>query len=274
MAQANIHAIKDSKIELKKSLGQNFLTDVNIVNKIVKTANLDGDTTVIEIGPGIGALTEVMVEQAKNVLAIEIDQRLIPILEKNIGGDFNVINEDFLKISNDTIKPYIKGTKVKVVANLPYYITTAIITKILLEMPFIDELYIMVQKEVADRISAVPRTKKYNSLSVFCQTMSEVKYEFTVKRTVFNPPPNVDSAIISFKRKTFDVDLQAFEVFVQNCFKQKRKTLINNLNAAYGMDKEEALRFLELNGYDKNKRSEEISVEEFVTLFESFKEFK
>jgi 16S rRNA (adenine1518-N6/adenine1519-N6)-dimethyltransferase len=88
-----------------------------------------------------------------------------------------------------------------VVANLPYYITTAIITKILLEMPFIDEFYIMVQKEVADRISAVPRTKKYNSLSVFCQTMSEVKYEFTVKRTVFNPPPNVDSAIISFKRK-------------------------------------------------------------------------
>lgn len=273
MAQANIHAIKDSKIELKKSLGQNFLTDVNIVNKIVRTANLDSDTTVIEIGPGIGALTEVMVEQAKNVLAIEIDQRLIPILEKNIGGDFNVINEDFLKIDNDTIKPYIKGEKVKVVANLPYYITTAIITKILLEMPFIDELYIMVQKEVADRISAVPRTKKYNSLSVFCQTMSEVKYEFTVKRTVFNPPPNVDSAIISFKRKEFDVDLQAFEIFVQNCFKQKRKTLINNLNAAYGMDKEEALKFLKLNGYDKNKRSEEISVNEFVILFENFKKF-
>jgi 16S rRNA (adenine1518-N6/adenine1519-N6)-dimethyltransferase len=104
MAQANIHTIKDSKIELKKSLGQNFLTDINIVNKIVKTANLDAQTTVIEIGPGIGALTEVMVEQAQNVLAIEIDQRLIPILEKNIGGDFNVINQDFLKITNDEIK--------------------------------------------------------------------------------------------------------------------------------------------------------------------------
>ncbi|MGL5020562.1 MAG: 16S rRNA (adenine(1518)-N(6)/adenine(1519)-N(6))-dimethyltransferase RsmA [Mycoplasmatales bacterium] len=275
MAQANIHTIRETKLELKKSLGQNFLTDSNIVNKIVKTACLNKDTTVIEIGPGIGALTEVMVKQAKNVLAIEIDQRLIPILEQNITeGDFTVINEDFLKIDNEQILPYIKGSKVKVVANLPYYITTAIITKILLEMPFIDELYIMVQKEVADRICAVPCTKKYNSLSVFCQTISDVNYEFTVKRTVFNPPPNVDSAIISFKRKNFYVDIPEFEKFVQNCFKQKRKTLINNLNAAYHLDKSIIIEFLEINGYTINTRSEEISIENFIVLFEVFrKEF-
>ncbi len=147
MAQANIHTIKASKIELKKSLGQNFLTDVNIVRKIVNTANVDKATSVIEIGPGIGALTEILLEDANDVTAVEIDQRLIPILEQTFATEnFQVINQDFLEIKPDALKQLVKKDKVKVVANLPYYITTAIITKILLEMPFIDELYIMVQK--------------------------------------------------------------------------------------------------------------------------------
>ncbi len=273
MAQANIHTIKASKIELKKSLGQNFLTDVNIVRKIVNTANVDKDTSVIEIGPGIGALTEILLEDANDVTAVEIDQRLIPILEQAFAEqNFQVVNIDFLKTTASELKELVQKDKVKVVANLPYYITTAIITKILLEMPFIDELYIMVQKEVAERIAASAKTKKYNSLSVFCQTISDVKYEFTVKKTVFDPVPKIDSAIISFKRKAIDVDIAAFEIFVQNAFKQKRKTIVNNLNAAYGISKEDLIIFLEANNYKKTLRSEEITVEEFKVFYEKFVE--
>ncbi len=271
MAQANIHTIKASKIELKKSLGQNFLTDVNIVRKIVNTANVDKATSVIEIGPGIGALTEILLEDANDVTAVEIDQRLIPILEQTFATEnFQVINQDFLEIKPDALKQLVKKDKVKVVANLPYYITTAIITKILLEMPFIDELYIMVQKEVAERIAADSKTKKYNSLSVFCQTISDVKYEFTVKKTVFDPVPKIDSAIISFKRKEHNVDILKFEKFVQNAFKQKRKTLVNNLNATYGIVKTELIDFLETNGIKANIRSEEIAVIEFQELYVKF----
>lgn len=273
MAQANIHTIKDTKLELKKSLGQNFLTDVNVVKKIVQTANLDENTTVIEIGPGIGALTEFMLKEANNVLAIEIDQRLVPILTELFEGqNFNIINKDFLEVDETILKPYIRGNKVKVVANLPYYITTAIITKILLEFEFIDELYIMVQKEVAERITAVPKTKKYNSLSVFCQTITDVNYEFTVKKTVFDPVPKIDSAIISFKRKKYDINILEFENFVQNCFVQKRKTWLNNINQAYKIPKEELIQFLIDNNLSQNLRSEEISVENFQKLFIIFKE--
>ncbi len=271
MAQANIHTIKASKIELKKSLGQNFLTDVNIVRKIVNTANVDENTSVIEIGPGIGALTEILLEQANDVTAVEIDQRLIPILEQTFSEEnFQVINQDFLNIKPEELRSLVQKDKVKVVANLPYYITTAIITKILLEMPFIDELYIMVQKEVAERIAADSRTKKYNSLSVFCQTISEVNYEFTVKKTVFDPVPKIDSAIISFKRKEHNVNILEFEKFVQNAFKQKRKTLVNNLNATYGLSKQDIITFLEENEIKTNIRSEEISVSEFQELYNLF----
>ncbi len=272
MAQANIHTIKASKIELKKSLGQNFLTDVNIVKKIVNTADVDSETSVIEIGPGIGALTEILLQDANDVTAVEIDQRLIPILEQTFAEEnFQVINEDFLKIEPDYLQGLVKKDKVKVVANLPYYITTAIITKILLDMPFIDELYIMVQKEVAERIAADSKTKKYNSLSVFCQTISNVNYEFTVKKTVFDPVPKIDSAIISFKRKEIDIDIYDFEKFVQKAFKQKRKTVVNNLNASYQITKDELIAFLEENGYKPTLRSEEISVEEFKTFYAAFK---
>ncbi len=271
MAQANIHTIKASKIELKKSLGQNFLTDVNIVKKIVNTANVDKETSVIEIGPGIGALTEILLEEANDVTAVEIDRRLIPILEDTFSeANFQVINQDFLTIDAEVLQGYVQKDKVKVVANLPYYITTAIITKILLDMPFIDELYIMVQKEVAERIAADAKTKKYNSLSVFCQTISDVNYEFTVKKTVFDPVPKIDSAIISFKRKDHNVDILKFEKFVQNAFKQKRKTLVNNLNSTYGIAKNELIDFLTGQGLKANIRSEEISVEAFQELYNNF----
>lgn len=272
MAQANIQTIKDSQLVLKKSLGQNFLTDQNIVKKIVKTANLNKNTSVIEIGPGLGALTEELLKKANNVLAVELDQRLIPILEELfINENFKVIHEDFLKVDEKQLKDYCTKDSIKVVANLPYYITTSIITKILLEFSFIDELYIMVQKEVAERISAKAKTKKYNSLSVFCQTISNVNYEFTVKKTVFNPVPKIDSAIISFKRKDITVDIYEFEKFVQKCFMQKRKTWINNINVAYKIEKQLLIEFLNKLGYKPTLRSEEIEVLEFQEMYEEFK---
>ena len=261
------------EIRLKKSLGQNFLTDKNIVNKIIGRADLDKETTVIEIGPGGGAMTEYLTQEAGQVIAIEIDQRLLNNLNKNYASDdFTLINEDFLNITSEDLLPLIKHKKVKVCANLPYYITTAIICKILLEMEFIDELYIMVQKEVGLRLTASERTKPYNSLSVFCQTICEVEYEFTVSRNVFTPVPNVDSAIVSFKRKPNVGDIAEFEDFVRKCFKQKRKILVNNLNAAYGFDKTRIIAFIESIGLTGNARSEEISVESFRILHDKFKE--
>lgn len=274
-AKANKHEIKDSKVRLKKSLGQNFLTERNIVEKIVRTANIDSDTNVIEIGPGIGALTELLIEQSKFTTAVEIDKELIPILSESFGhhDNFELKHIDFLKTDSNEFDTHGASTT-KVVANLPYYITTAIITKILNEMSYVDEIYIMVQKEVAERITASPRSKQYGSLSVYCQLLCEVNYEFTVKRTVFMPPPNVDSAIISLKRADINCDIIAIEKFVKNSFKQKRKTLVNNLNKAYGINKPELTEWLEALGYKASVRAEEVSPEQYITMQAAFtKEF-
>ncbi len=272
-AKANKQEIAASKVRLKKSLGQNFLTEKNIVEKIVRTANVDEDTNVIEIGPGIGALTELLIDQSKFTTAVEIDDELIPVLTESFGDydNFELKHIDFLKTDADQFDTHGASTT-KVVANLPYYITTAIITKILNEMDYVDEIYIMVQKEVAERISASPKSKQYGSLSVYCQLLCEVNYEFTVKRTVFMPPPNVDSAIISLKRKDLDIDIKTIEKFVQNAFKQKRKTLVNNLNKAYGVDKPTITAFLEGLGYKPSVRAEEVSPEQYIEMQVKFKE--
>ncbi|MBL0701607.1 MAG: ribosomal RNA small subunit methyltransferase A [Spiroplasma sp.] len=271
MCQSDIKTNKNHKLKLKKSLGQNFLTDKTIIEKIITTADIDEQTSIIEIGPGVGALTEILLKTSENVVAIEIDQRLIPILKEKFSSKYlTIINEDFLKISPKELKKHLKNNKIKVVANLPYYITTPIITKILLTMPYVDEVLIMVQKEVAERITASAKTKKYNSLSVFCQTISDVKYEFTVSKEVFKPVPKVDSAIISFKRKEFPIEIDEFDPFVRNCFKQKRKTLLNNLTVNYPYSKLDILEFLKVSGYKENIRSEEIEVEDFLELFKKF----
>lgn len=272
-AKANKQEIAASNVRLKKSLGQNFLTERNIVEKIVNTANVDKNTNVIEIGPGIGALTELLIDQSLFTTAVEIDRELIPVLTESFGhhDNFELKHIDFLKTEATEFETHGASTT-KVVANLPYYITTAIITKILNEMPFVDEIYIMVQKEVAERITASPKSKQYGSLSVYCQLLCDVNYEFTVKRTVFMPPPNVDSAIISLKRKDIDCNVVAVEKFVKNAFKQKRKTLVNNLNKAYGISKPEITEFLESLGYKASVRAEEINPSEYIVLQAKFKE--
>ncbi len=263
---------KTKDIRLKKSLGQNFLQDQNIINKIIAVANVNNQEHVIEIGPGAGALTEFLIQDAGRLTCIEIDQRLITNLN-NLYGDqekFKLINEDFLNIQNEDLN-FEDRVNNKVVANLPYYITTPIITKILLRMENISEIYVMVQKEVAQRITSEHGNKAYNSLSVFCQTLCETKYEFTVSKESFKPVPKVDSAIISLKRRSdVKIDIYKYEKFVQNCFKQKRKTLVNNLQTAYKLDKETIIKFLNDNDLQANVRAEQISIDKFAQIYNNF----
>lgn len=230
----------------KKSFGQNFLTDANILQKIVDTAAIDKAVNVIEIGPGIGALTEFLAEVAAEVRAFEIDDRLIPILAATLSrfDNVTVVNQDILKTD---LKEQIKQFKnpnlpIKVVANLPYYITTPILMHLIeSKIPF-SEFVVMMQKEVADRISALPNTKAYGSLSIAVQYYMTAKVSFIVPRTVFVPAPNVDSAILKMVRRPRPAvtvkDEDFFFKLVKASFTHRRKTLWNNLTGYFGKSEE------------------------------------
>ncbi len=259
----------------KKSLGQNFLQDKNIINKIVDTSSVTKETNVIEVGPGQGAITSLLVNKANKVLSVEIDQRLIDYLNDQYKDqdNFNLLNKDFLQTSKEDFD-ILMDKEIKMVANLPYYITTPIILKVLLEYDFIKEIYVMVQKEVALRFTSDYKNKTYGSISVFLQSIAEVSYEFTVKNTVFKPVPKIDSAIISLKRKDINdlgIDLIDYEKFLKACFKQKRKLLSNNLSSSYSIEKNKIIEFLEDKNYPKTIRPEEIKVNDYIDLYKSFK---
>lgn len=226
----------------KKSFGQNFLTDTNILQKIVDTAEIDKNVNVIEIGPGIGALTEFLAENAAEVMAFEIDDRLIPILADTLRDFDNVkvINEDILKSDlQSRIKEFANpDLPIKIVANLPYYITTPILMHLIeSKIPFA-EFVVMMQKEVADRISAEPNTKAYGSLSIAVQYYMTAKVAFVVPRTVFVPAPNVDSAILKMTRREQPLvqvkDEDFFFRVSKISFIHRRKTLWNNLTSHFG----------------------------------------
>ena len=228
----------------KKSFGQNFLTDTNILQKIVDTAEIDKNVNVIEIGPGIGALTEFLAENAAEVMAFEIDDRLIPILADTLRDFDNVkvINEDILKSDlQSRIKEFANpDLPIKVVANLPYYITTPILMHLIeSKIPFA-EFVVMMQKEVADRISAEPNTKAYGS-SILLGTLDDRKVAFIVPRTVFVPAPNVDSAILKMTRREQPLvqvkDEDFFFRIAKISFVHRRKTLWNNLISHFGKQK-------------------------------------
>ena len=230
----------------KKSFGQNFLTDTNILQKIVDTAEIDENVNVIEIGPGIGALTEFLAENAAEVMAFEIDERLIPILADTLRDFENVkiINEDILKSDLQArIKEFSNPElPIKVVANLPYYITTPILMHLIeSRIPF-SEFVVMMQREVADRISAQPNSKSYGSLSIAVQYYMTAKVAFIVPRTVFVPAPNVDSAILKMvRREQPAVEVQDEKFFfkvTKASFVHRRKTLWNNLTSYFGKSEE------------------------------------
>ncbi|MHC8517894.1 16S rRNA (adenine(1518)-N(6)/adenine(1519)-N(6))-dimethyltransferase RsmA [Weissella confusa] len=265
-------------INTKKSLGQNFLTDINILKNIVAAGDVKDTDNVVEIGPGIGALTEQLARAAKQVVAFEIDDRLIPVLDHTMAPYDNVtiVHNDILKV--DLEKEFAKqfaDTKapLKLVANLPYYITTPILMQVLQSGIHFDNIVVMMQKEVADRLSADPGTKDYGSLTLAVQYRMNAKLAFTVSRTAFVPNPNVDSAIISLTpREPLAVqprdEKQLFELFKIG-FVMRRKTLWNNLTTAFG--KGEAMQAkltaaLEAIDLDPRTRAEKLSLERFIEL--------
>ncbi|NLL81249.1 MAG: 16S rRNA (adenine(1518)-N(6)/adenine(1519)-N(6))-dimethyltransferase RsmA [Tissierellia bacterium] len=258
--------------KFSKSLGQNFLIDGNIVRKIVEEAAINKDTYVLEIGPGIGTLTEELALNAKKVLAVELDKSLLPILEESLQAYNNVeiINGDILEIDiNKIIEEKLNGGPIKVVANLPYYVTTPIIGKLLEEDLNIESINVMVQKEVAERMIAQPGSKNYGSLSVFVSFYTDAKIVIKVPNTVFMPKPKIDSAVIKLeiKKDLPDIDREKFFKIVKAGFSKRRKTIINSLSS-YGFDIEKDLirKALEESKIDPQTRAENISVEEFMKL--------
>lgn len=257
----------------KKNYGQNFLIESSIVDKIAKNAVTDKPCIVFEIGPGIGALTQFLSTYAQKVVSFEIDDRLLPVLKDTLSACANVeiVHTDFLEVD---LKSFVNQYKtaendVVIAANLPYYITTPILFKIFESEANIKQITVMMQKEVADRFSAVPNTKDYNALSVITQYRCHVKTIMKISKHVFNPKPNVDSAVVQFTFKD-DYQLENESMFfelVKACFKQRRKTILNNYGE-YCNDKELAKQNLEAANILPSARAESLSLEIFIKLFE------
>ncbi|WP_062240363.1 16S rRNA (adenine(1518)-N(6)/adenine(1519)-N(6))-dimethyltransferase RsmA [Fictibacillus sp. FJAT-27399] len=268
--------LKKHGFTFKKSLGQNFLIDRNILNNIVAQADLTEESGAIEIGPGIGALTEHIARQAKKVVAFEIDQRLLPILSETLEPypHVKVIHSDILEADvSQVIGQEFEGIEdIMVVANLPYYVTTPIIMKLLTEKLPIRGIVCMIQKEVADRLAAKPGTKDYNSLSIAVQYYAEAETVLKVPKTVFVPAPNVDSAVIRLTlRREPPVQVKDetffFEV-IRSSFGQRRKTLWNNLlnNLPLKEKREELQEVFDEIQIDPKRRGETLTIEEFAKL--------
>ncbi len=260
--------LEQNNFKLKKKFGQNFIVDENIINNIVDKSRIDKDTLVIEIGPGAGSLTYKLALSANQVLCYEIDTTLKDVLESNLSSIHNVdiIYKDFLEadVLKD-LKQY-HYEKLYVIANLPYYITTPIIMKIISDKIPVDKIVVMVQKEVGDRFKAKPGSKDYNSLTVFLNCYFEISKLMDVSRNVFLPKPNVDSIIVEFKKKEKEIcvkDKDLFFKLVRDSFVQKRKNLRNNLKN-YPLEKVE--RVLSRHQMDLNVRAEALSLELFIEI--------
>lgn len=257
----------------KKNFGQNFLVEPGIVDKIARHAIISDHCAVFEIGPGIGALSQFLCAYAKKVIAFEIDPRLPVVLADSLADceNFEVVLEDFLHVDVKAwVDPLVKaGYDVVFAANLPYYITTPILFKLFESKADISAITVMMQKEVADRFGAQVNTKDYNALSVVTQYRCHVQQVMKVPRGVFNPKPNVDSAVLqfTFRKHEKQIDEEAFFEMVKACFKQRRKTMLNNYGEYRG-DKEEAKKLMEMAGIQPQARAESLALSEFLQLFE------
>lgn len=262
----------------KKKFGQNFIMSNGILEHIIDVANINKDDIVLEIGPGIGSLTEYLAINSKQVIAYEIDADMVNILKETLASYKNVtvVNKDFLEVDLDEdINKYFNGsTHIKVVANIPYYITTPILFK-LLENNNISEIYFMMQKELGERLSAKPKTKDYSALSVIANYKADVKIEFDVPRNFFFPSPNVDSVVLSIKCKENNYDIENsddFFNFVQSLFSMRRKTIINNLSSSkYNYSKEQVKEHLIKANLKETARAEELDLDKIVELYKTFK---
>lgn len=255
-----------------KSLGQNFLIDGNIVRNIVKKAEITKEDYVLEIGPGIGTLTEELAINAKKVIAVEIDRKLLPILDQSLEqyDNIEIIHGDILDIDIDKlIEERFENKSVKVVANLPYYITTPIIGKLIEENLNIESIVVMVQKEVADRMASPAGSKQYGSLSVFIDFYTKAEIILKVPKTVFMPQPKIDSAIIklNIKKQLPDVDKDKFFQVVKASFSKRRKTILNCLSSyEFDLEKETIKQALDQANIAHIERAENLSTEDFIKI--------
>lgn len=264
--------------EAKKKYGQNFLEDNFLANEILNVSGITKETEVIEIGPGLGFLTENLIKYCKNLTAFEIDDDLIPILNKKFGNEenFTLVHEDFME---SNLLKYVENKKgIKVVANIPYYITSPIINKLIEYRENISEIYLMVQKEVAERIASKPNSKNMSLLTHAVQFYGEAEYLFTVPKEKFNPIPKVDSAFLKISildNKKYESQITEVEYFkyLKAAFSNKRKSIGNNMTGL-GYSKEHVGNILEKMGKSKLARTEEFSVQEFIDFINLLKEKK
>lgn len=272
--QVTQHILNRFKLRADKKLGQNFLIDENVVHQIVAAAELSEADTVLEVGPGIGTLTQGLAESKAKVVAVELDTRLLPVLATTLEGYDNVrvVHGDILKVN---IMDEVGAPEFKVCANLPYYITTPIIFALLEKRLPMERLVAMVQKEVAERMAAQPGGKEYGALSVAIQYYTEPKIAFIVPPTSFIPAPAVDSAVIVCKRREKPpvevCDEGLFFRVVKAAFSLRRKMLSNSLKNM-GIKSERVAKWLELAGVDGKRRAETLSLEDFAKLTNSFNE--
>lgn len=259
--------IEKYDFNFKKKFGQNFIIDEHIIDNIISKTSIKDNSLVIEVGPGSGALTYKLCQSAKQVLCFEIDKSLKDILDNNLKDFDNVevIYEDFLTVDLSSILQKYQYAHLYLIANLPYYITTPIITKMIEKKIDIDKMVVMVQKEVGDRFNAKPNTKDYNSLSLFLQYNFNISKLMDVSRNVFMPRPNVDSIVVEFSKKE-KVEVNNLDLFyrlIKDSFTQKRKTLRNNLK---GYDLEKVETILQKHGYDLSVRAEQLSMDIFIDI--------
>ena len=272
--QVTQHILNRFKLRADKKLGQNFLIDENVVRQIVAAAELSEADTVLEVGPGIGTLTQGLAESKAKVVAVELDTRLLPVLAKTLEGYDNVrvVHGDILKVN---IMEEVGAPSFKVCANLPYYITTPIIFALLEKRLPMERLVAMVQKEVAERMAAQPGGKEYGALSVAIQYYTEPEIAFIVPPTSFIPAPAVESAVIVCKRRIKPpvevCDEGLFFRVVKAAFSLRRKMLSNSLKNM-GIKSEQVSKWLELAGVDGKRRAETLSLEDFAKLTNSFNE--
>ncbi len=271
--KATKEVVQKHNFKFSKSLGQNFLIDTNVIDRILDGARVQEGDYVIEVGPGIGTLTKEMGRTAEKVVAIEIDKTLIPILEETLSDfpNIEVVNQDILKVDvQELVKEKLNGGPVKLIANLPYYITTPIVMKFLEEDIPVTDIVVMVQKEVADRMNAQPNSKDYGALSVAVQYYCDTEIVAKAPRHMFMPQPNVDSTVIGLhvrEEKKYNVDNE--EVFfktVKASFGQRRKTLLNSLGGLGFLNKDEIRTALQEANIDEKRRGETLSIEEFASL--------
>jgi len=260
------------EFQFSKSLGQNFLIDGNILKNISKAGGITKEDFILEVGPGIGTLTEELALNAKKVVAIELDENLLPILDETLNAYDNVeiVHGDVLKIDlKKLIEDKLEGGPIKVVANLPYYITTPIIGKLLEENLNIDSIIVMVQKEVADRIVASPNNKEYGALSLFINFYSHPEIILKAPKTVFMPQPKIDSSVVklTIKEELPDVNRDVFFKVVRSAFNKRRKTLLNSLSSGeLGLEKKVIKDTLEKANIPANIRAENLNIEDFIKI--------